>query len=410
MKRDGRTSAGAQRWRCASCGASTTVSYDDAAARLRLFLSWLLSRATQAEMPGGGRTFRRRTAEFWSIWPMPQPPAAASRVLFLDGIWLARDLVVLIACDGEHVVSWYMARAETGRAWSALMASVPAPDVAVCDGGGGFASAVRRQWPRTRVQRCLFHAFSQVKRCTTSRPRLQAGRELYALALELMHLDSLRQADLWVERYLQWCSFWADFLEDVTVVDGRRQFTHERLRRARSSLSRLVSEGTLFTYLDPELAAEGPLPRTNNPIEGGVNARLRALLRDHRGLSLMRRVKAVFWWCYMHTEKPWGARGDPLVHADGRRRRPALPHLLARAEARRRGPGVGRQGRLGGAAPQGPVPVVARLGGANGCSAETHILSYKPTFGSFGLCRQKPCRVLGRFELTQYVVPERLRF
>ena len=29
MKRNGRTGAGAQGWRCGSCGASTTLSYDD---------------------------------------------------------------------------------------------------------------------------------------------------------------------------------------------------------------------------------------------------------------------------------------------------------------------------------------------------------------------------------------------
>ena len=49
-------------------------------------------------------------------------------------------------------------------------------------------------------------------------------------------------------------------------------------------------------------------PRTNNAIEGGVNARLRDMLRNHRGMSAMRRVKAVFWWCYLHTESPRPAR------------------------------------------------------------------------------------------------------
>lgn len=203
MRRNGRTTAGAQRWRCESCGASRTVSYDDSAARLEEFLAWLLSKARQADMPGQGRTFRRLAAGFWPIWPMPEPTGEVHRVLFLDGIWLDRNLVVLIAYDGRYVVSWYMAESETSRAWEALMAPIPAPDVVVCDGGTGFASAVRRTWPRTRVQRCLFHAFSQVRRYTTTRPRLQAGRELYALSIELMHLDTLRQADWWVERYLQ---------------------------------------------------------------------------------------------------------------------------------------------------------------------------------------------------------------
>ena len=92
-----------------------------------------------------------------------------------------------------------------------------------------------------------------------------------------------------------------DFLEDRTVVDGRRVYTHERLRRARSSLSSLVSAGTLFTYLDPDLAKAGPLPSTNNMIEGGVHSQLRAVLRNHRGLTSVKRVKAVFWWCHAHS-------------------------------------------------------------------------------------------------------------
>lgn len=235
-KRNGRTSSGSQRWRCTACGASTTVRYDDTAARLDGFLGWLLSKDSQAAMPGGGRSFRRRTAEFWEVWPMPVPDGELHRVLYVDGIWVARDLVVLICCSGERVVSWYMARSENSRAWSALMG-----------------------------------------------------------------IETLHQAELWVERYLDWCGFWADFLEDRTVVDGRRVYTHERLRRARSSLSSLVSAGTLFTYLDPALAKAGPLPSTNNMIEGGVNSQLRAVLRNHRGLTSVKRVKAVFWWCHAHS-------------------------------------------------------------------------------------------------------------
>lgn len=312
-KRNGRTSSGSQRWRCTACGASTTVRYDDTATRLDEFLGWLLSKDSQAAMPGGGRSFRRRTAEFWEVWPMPVPDGELHRVLHVDGIWVARDLVVLICCSGERVVSWYMARSENSRAWSALMSPIPAPDVVVTDGGSGFARAVRETWPRTRVQRCTFHAFSQVKRYTTTRPKLQAGRELYLIARDLMGIETLHQAELWVERYLDWCGFWADFLEDRTVVDGRRACTHERLRRARSSLSSLVSAGTLFTYLDPALAKAGPLPSTNNMIEGGVNSQLRAVLRNHRGLTSARRVKALFWWCHAHSGDARTARGKPAA-------------------------------------------------------------------------------------------------
>ncbi len=267
MKRNGRAPSGAQRWRCRSCGASATHSNDVAARELAAFVGWLLSRGTQADMPGRGRTFRRRAALFWPIWPMPEVVDEAFRVVYVDGIWIARDCVVLIACSG-------------------------------------FASAVAAEWPRTRVQRCVFHAFCQVKRHTTSRPKLQAGVELYALARELLHVETLQQADWWVERFMQWCEFWSDFLEQKSLVEGRMAYTHRRLREARSGLVRLVNAGTLFTYLDPALCAEGPMPATNNRIEGGVNSQLREVLRSHRGLAKLKRVKAVFWWCYLHVECP----------------------------------------------------------------------------------------------------------
>ena len=103
---------------------------------------------------------------------------------------------------------------------------------------------------------------------------------------------------------MQWCDFWNDFLNERTSADKDWEYVHARLRKARRSLVKLVNDGTLFTYLDPELTVEGPLPAMNNVIEGGVNAQLRDILRNHRGLRVDHRVKAVYWWCYLHTECP----------------------------------------------------------------------------------------------------------
>ena len=62
-------------------------------------------------------------------------------------------------------------------------------------------------------------------------------------------------------------------------------------------------EGQLFTFLDEGLASVGPVPPTNNLIESW-NARLRDMLRRHRGLRLVRRLKAICWWCHQHTAHP----------------------------------------------------------------------------------------------------------
>jgi len=197
-----------------------------------------------------------------------------------------------------------MTRSEKASAWAALMLRIAPPLMVVCDGGPGFEKARRKMWPKTAVQRCTFHAFCQVRRYTTSRPKLPAGVELYALAKELLHIRTLHQASVWIEDYNAWCTRWAEFLAEVTITDGKKSFTHERLVKARNGLTTLVNKRTLFTYLDLKLTEDGPLPKTNNKLEGGVCAPLRQMLREHRGMSITRRIKAVYWWCYLHTECP----------------------------------------------------------------------------------------------------------
>ncbi len=104
MKRNGKTSAGKHRWRCVACNASCLHDYDSSARELSEFLGWLLSKDRQIDMPGQGRTFRRHTSKFWDIWPLPDAVDEIHRVIYVDGIYLARNVVILIACSDEHVL------------------------------------------------------------------------------------------------------------------------------------------------------------------------------------------------------------------------------------------------------------------------------------------------------------------
>ena len=91
-----------------------------------------------------------------------------------------------------------------------------------------------------------------------------------------------------------------------TFEDGKKVYAHERLRKARRVLDKLVGDGTLFTFVEMGREHGGERPSANNAVES-VNARLRDMLRHHRGLSLLHRVKAIFWRCHMHTENPLSA-------------------------------------------------------------------------------------------------------
>ena len=193
MVRNGRTAAGTQRWLCKSCRATATHRIDNGAKLLKTFLDWLFSSRMQAETRWGARTLRRKCAKFWEAWPIPQPTGEVHRVAFVDGLHIAKNVHVLIASTDKHVVGWYLARSENSRAWAALTSPIPPPDVVVTDGGSGFEKARKKVRPGTRVQRCAFHAFNQVKKQTATKPKLQAGVELYGPAKDLLHAKPPRR-------------------------------------------------------------------------------------------------------------------------------------------------------------------------------------------------------------------------
>lgn len=304
MMKNGRTKAGTQRWRCGRCGASLTRKIDNTAKLLKLFVSWLLGRLTHSQLGMSARAFRKKTGRFWKLWPILPVCDEIHHVIYMDGLWLARGkAILLIACTDSYIIGCHLAKTENSKDWGCLMSRIAPPDVLVCDGSGGIEKARRAYWPNTSVQRCLFHVFDQVKRCTTTKPKLQAGVELYGIAKNLMHVADLNGAAAWLAAFANWCTTWEEFLKERTVVDGRSQYKHERLRKARRILEKLCREGTLFTYLDEKLVEKGYIPSTSNKIESN-NSRIREILRDHRGMNIEHRIKAGFWWCYMHSEAP----------------------------------------------------------------------------------------------------------
>ncbi len=305
----GKTRAGSQRWYCTRCNTSFVNTIDNSTKRFTQFITWLFSKDTQEMMPGKGRTFRRHTAAFWDIWPMPPKIDTRNDILFVDGIYLSKKVCILICYDGSHVLGWYVCRSEQSRAWEALMQRIASPVVVVSDGGSGFRKALKKVWRTAKLQRCIFHAVCQVKRYTTTRPKTLAGIMLYALGNDLLHITSQEEAQAWVQRLFSWRITFRAFLSEMTRdSNGNLRSTHERLLKAYNSLLVLIKTNTLFTYLDDNLQLEIACPSTNNAIEGGVNAQLRSLLRNHRGMSIERRIKAVFWWCYLHSPRPLSAK------------------------------------------------------------------------------------------------------
>ena len=88
---------------------------------------------------------------------------------------------------------------------------------------------------------------------------------------------------------------------------------YEELRRCCRRLEKLFREGKLFAFPGPALAAGGPVARTTNRLEGGVNSVVKNVLRNHRGLPEEHMLRACEWVCYMKTAHP---RPEPFIPDD----------------------------------------------------------------------------------------------
>ncbi|QXQ09346.1 IS1249 family transposase [Paeniglutamicibacter sp. Y32M11] len=319
LKRNGKTSAGTQRWRCIHCGASSVKKRPDLKRRaeLNLFLQWILGKQSQASYnPGTGRTLRHNTQWCWAIEPSLAPTGEVHLQIQMDGIYLGRGWCCLIAIANGKTIGWQWCDSEKRVAWIALLEQFPAPRVVIIDGGSGLAAALSQAWPETRVQRCLVHVQRNVRTYLTLRPRTDAGRALRRISLALTRIKTREHATQWMQALQEWHHTFGDVIKERTYPagpGGHRPkgvkptqtwwYTHTRLRSAYKLLERLVRSGELFTYLEPEFDGLA-IASTTNHIEGGVNTQLRALLRGHRGMPPAHAKRAVEWWLYSHSEKP----------------------------------------------------------------------------------------------------------
>lgn len=148
----------------------------------------------------------------------------------------------------------------------------------VCDGIRGLFISLRNY----RVQMCQFHMIQIVKRHLTSKPDLDASKELLALTCKISRTteDAFRcELEKW---HLKWCKFLNEKRIDET---GKSHFVHIRTRAAYNSLKYYLPY--LWTF---ERYPELHIPNTNAAIES-LNQRLKTLLRTHSGITKIRRTK-----------------------------------------------------------------------------------------------------------------------
>lgn len=339
LVKNGRNTAGNQRWRCPNCGASSVRKRPDRSRLFTLlrFLDWLLGKHTQTELSSGtGRTFRHHTQWCWNLRPRIPVTGVVYDVLQIDGFHLRAGWCILVATHQGRTITYQWCSRESQAAWGALFTRIPEPTVVVCDGGPGMHAALKTHWPNARIQRCLVHLQRNVRTHITTRSKTEAGKALWGLALRLTRVRTQADAAAWMQLLLQWenqflyltkkRSYKNQAAEVPAWVRPGQQwwYTHQRLRSGYQSLQRVIKAGHLFTFLDPALT-ELQVPSTTNQIEGATNSQMRLLLLHHRGMPEQHQRRGIEWWLYLHSEHP--DPGRVLAEHQHRPLKPGRPLL-----------------------------------------------------------------------------------
>lgn len=306
LVKNGRTAAGTQRWKCPTCGTSTTRTREDVTRKHQLdkFLAWLLGKNSQTQSAGKQHrsTFSRHTAWCWRVSPELPKVAIPPKYVIIDGTYIG-SWCLLIATDERQIpLAWQWCSTESQAAWEALLKQIPAPLVVVCDGGSGIRAALREQWPDTLTQRCIFHVWLNMRTHLTLNPRTPAGQALLEIGRHLRKVTTPDEAITWMQHLNDWHTVYGYLTRERSYAKrqlpggvwdsptGKKWwYTHDRLRKAYNLLAELQRRDHLFTYLK----VGGP--KTTSRLEGRVNAVIKESLRQHRGMTNEHQKRAAEW-------------------------------------------------------------------------------------------------------------------
>lgn len=204
----------------------------------------------------------------------------------MDTTYFGRKLGVMVFKDslsGQILYKQYV-KQETNRLYHWGIEEIAKRGIKIqaiiCDGRKGLFQL----FEGIPMQMCNFHQVAIIRRYLTKKPKMQASKELWGLALLLVHTDKESFEGSLAAWYTQWGAF---LNERKTDIHGKNRYVHKKLRSAYRSLK--TNLPWLFTWYDHMHLG---IPNTTNAIDGHF-ADLKNKLRNHNGLSTARKMKFI---------------------------------------------------------------------------------------------------------------------
>jgi len=284
MQRHGVTSAGRERYFCATCKKAVVVDRKDTRLRhtkdrLVTWLTGVENKQTLANRLGvTRRTLSNEFKAFFLENPDQKPPHGfRAKILTVDAKFIHGSvLCVLVALTEKDELFWQFATGENNATWTSFLEGFAPPDVVVADGQKGMALFVKTHWPTTRFQRCHFHMVALVIHYLSRHPEEKAELQILDLMYRLKRVKTHDDKQQWLMFRTIWEKQYEKLFAEKNANGGYR---YRKLRAVRLILRRALPD--LFTYLDIP-----GCPNTTNAVEGWVNTAIAEGLRRHRGLHL----------------------------------------------------------------------------------------------------------------------------
>lgn len=206
--------------------------------------------------------------------------------VLMDTTYFGRKLGVMVFKDsisGQILLKKYV-KQETNKLYLSGISEIARRGIhiqsIICDGRKGLLQL----FEGIPIQMCNFHQVAIIRRYLTKKPRMQASKELWQLALLLSHTDK----ESFTGSLSAWHEKWNGFLNERKVgVDGKNRYVHKKLRSAYNSLKNNMP--WLFTWYD---YMDLHIPNTTNAIDGHFSD-LKNKLRNHNGLSQTRKMRFI---------------------------------------------------------------------------------------------------------------------
>jgi len=238
-------------------------------------------------------TYHQRTKTIQKLFDDFNPVTGEIKVpdnpvsVIMDAAFFSRKDGVLVTRANSRNIVWKEIETEKVEHYAELIKLMMDAGIQissfVIDGRRGVLHMIIKRFFGIPVQLCQFHQIQTMTKYLSKNPKLQAGKELRAIALTLTETN----IETLTAQLSEWHEKWKDFLAEKTrnPDTNRGCYTHRRLRSAHRSLK--TNLPWLFTYQKyPELT----IPNTTNSCDGSF-AHWKNRLKVHRGLRYARRQK-----------------------------------------------------------------------------------------------------------------------